>query len=75
MTLSLDGTLTGPWVGELRAECDSALAERRRLSLDLSGLGFLDASGVRLLLALRERDVQLRNPSPLVVELLKRSEP
>ncbi len=37
VTLGLDGTLSGPWVGELSAACEGVLAERGRLSLDLTG--------------------------------------
>lgn len=73
--LGLDGTLSGPWVAELATACDGVLAERRRLSLDLAGLGFLDARGVRLLHGLRERSVALLNVSRFVGELLKRDEP
>lgn len=71
VTLGLDGTLSGPWVAELGAACDRVLMERGRLSLDLAGLGFLDASGVSLLLALRGRSVALLRASRFVDELLK----
>ena len=75
VTLSLDGTLSGPWVAELSAACNSVLAERRKLSLDLTGLGYLDAHGASLLHGLRERSVALLNVSRFVVELLKRDVP
>ncbi len=75
ITLGLHGTLSGPWVVELSAASDGVLAERSRLSLDLNGLAFLDASGVSLLLALRERSVVLLNASRFVDELLKGDAP
>ena len=73
--LSLDGTLSGPWVAELSTACDTVLAERGRMSLDLAGLGFLDANGVSLLHGLHERSVALINASRFVLELLKRDVP
>ncbi len=75
ITLGLDGALSGPWVAELGGACDGVLAERGRLSLDLTGLAFLDASGVSLLLTLRERSVVLLNASRFVDELLKGDAP
>jgi len=65
-TLRLEGHLGGPWVDELRRSCDRVLLERKRLTLDLSGVSFVDHDGVRLLRSLKHKDVELRNCSPFV---------
>jgi hypothetical protein len=55
----LEGRLRGPWVAELAAVVTAAEPVSPGLELDLSGVHFIDASGVRL-----------RGGSPFVAELL-----
>ena len=57
MTLLIEGKVIGEAVDELNSCCDQALAEGRRLTLDLSGVAFIDRAGVALFhdLATRQR--------------------
>ena len=71
VTLKLEGRVVGPWVGELRQLCETLLAERRALKLDLTDVSFADASGVAELSGLRSRGVSIANCSPFVEEQLK----
>lgn len=75
VVLRLEGTLRGPWVGELR-ELSSGILQRptTRLVLDLSEVSFIDAQGLELLRELSSRSVSLRNCSLLVTQQLKSSE-
>ncbi|MBV8476824.1 MAG: STAS domain-containing protein [Acidobacteria bacterium] len=65
-TLRLEGHLGGPWVDELRRSCDRVRSEGKQLTLDLSGVSFVDHEGVGLLRGLKRRNVELRNCSPFV---------
>lgn len=70
-SFQVEGTLAGPWVRELQAACEKAVAEHSPVVLDLLGLTYLDREGASLLLALaREHGALLRNPSPFVREVL-----
>jgi hypothetical protein len=73
-TLSLEGQVVGPWVGELERVCEPILASGRGLSLDLSNVSFLSREGVRLLWTLRGRQVALLHCSGFVAEQLKSRE-
>jgi anti-anti-sigma regulatory factor len=71
LTLRIEGSLSGPWVGEFQVACERALAERRPITLDLNGVAFVDREGASLLQAFaREHGVVLANPSPFVREVL-----
>ena len=70
-TLRLEGTLVGPWVGEVRKACEKLAGEGRRLKLDLADLSFADQNGVALLAHLRDRGIELMECSPFVSEQLK----
>jgi len=64
--LRLDGTLSGPWVEELRHMCEESLAQGRPLVVDCGGLFFADAEGAALMRSLCDRDVALVNCSPFL---------
>lgn len=68
--LQLEGQLIGPWVDELRRTCDRLL-DGRAVTLDLSGVSFVERRGVELLRALGARGVPLLHCSPFVAEQLK----
>lgn len=70
-TLRLDGQVIGPWVGELRRSCDKVLADGGELTLDLTGVSFVDGEGIRLFRRLLDRHVTLTNCSPFVAEQLR----
>jgi hypothetical protein len=65
--LALEGRLVGPWVALLRRECHSLTS----VTLDLAGVGFVDAAGLALIRRLQARGAELRSPSPFLAELLK----
>jgi hypothetical protein len=48
-TISLEGSLHGPWVDELRQVLDPAADRPGRIRLDLSALIYLDEDGRELL--------------------------
>lgn len=69
--LKLEGKLLEPWIGELQQACRKTLAPKTAVTLDLTGLSFVDASGTIALRDLRRRGVELKGCTPLVAELLK----
>ena len=71
VTLLLEGKVIGDAVDELNSSCDQALAEGRRLTLDLGGVSFIDRAGVALFHRLAARHVSIVNCSGFVAEQLK----
>ena len=74
-SLRVEGRLTHETVEELRMACESALTERRSLELDLSGLQFVDATGIALLHGLERHGTQLGGSSLFLTELLRNHDP
>lgn len=70
-TLSLEGRVIGPWVGELRQSCERLLATGASLTLDLSEVAFVERSGVRLLQDLVDGGVTVVNCPAFIREQLK----
>ncbi len=70
-TLGVEGRLTRESAHELRAACEAALAEHDALELDVSGLRFVDATGVALLHDLGARGIRLAGCSGFIAELLR----
>jgi anti-anti-sigma regulatory factor len=72
-SIKLEGSLSGPWVEELR-KAWSAGAESPRdpaVTLDLSGVNFVDEAGRDLLMQIRKTGAVLLGVSPFVRELLE----
>ena len=69
--LHIEGRLAGGPVSELAASCEAYLAARLPLLLDLSGVTFVDAEGLRLLQAAGRRGAALTRCSPLLGEMLR----
>ncbi len=70
----LSGDLDMACVGQARTAIDAALgASPGRVVLDASGLEYMDSSGIALLVqvAQKARQVQVRNPTPIVRRLLE----
>lgn len=71
LRLTVEGSLVGPWVDELRREAQVALAQSKPLALDLGKLWFTDSSGVALLRELMARQVVLVHTSTFISQQLK----
>ena len=69
--LRLEGRLTGPWVDELRKQSEQALSARKRLTLDLAKVLFVDPRGTALLRELASRQVEHVNCSAFLTQQLK----
>jgi RNA polymerase sigma-70 factor (ECF subfamily) len=70
-TLRVEGRLTHETVEELRMACESVLTERRSLELEVSGLQYVDPTGVALLHGLERNGTRLDGRSGFLGELLK----
>jgi anti-anti-sigma regulatory factor len=56
-TLVLEGKVAAEWAALLERECSGLLRSRPALSLDLSGVTFVDRAGVRTLQRLSRKGV------------------
>jgi RNA polymerase sigma-70 factor, ECF subfamily len=70
-TLRVEGRLTHETVEELRMACEGALTERSFLQLDVSGLQYVDPTGVALLHGLERNGARLGGRSAFLGELLR----
>ena len=70
-TLRVEGRLTHETAEELRLACEAILTERRSLQLDVSGLQFVDPTGVALLHGLERYGTRLGGCSGFINELLR----
>ena len=75
MTVLIEGKVVGDAVDELNSCCGQALAEGRRLTLDVAGVSFLDRKGVALFHRLAAHQVSVVNCSEIVAEQLKVRDP
>jgi ABC-type transporter Mla MlaB component len=71
----LDGSLTGPWVHELKLMSESKLADGGAIQIDCGGITFIDAAGVALMRGLQSRGVRLVNCSPFIKMQLAQNGP
>ncbi len=72
-TLKLEGRLTGAWVEELRRVCAASFSgdANAPLTIDLSGVSFIDDDGVDLFRSLSGRRIEVTGCSPFLTDLLK----
>lgn len=71
VTLQLEGRVVDRWVIEVRRLSDAALARPGCvLTIDMTGVSFIDAAGVELFADLQQRRVVLTNCSPFTAEQL-----
>ena len=75
MTLLIEGAVIRDAVDELDSCCGRALAESRRLTLDMAGVSFVDRKGVALFRRLAAHQVSVVNCSAFVAEQMKVREP
>jgi hypothetical protein len=74
-TLQLEGRIIGPWVGELRRACEQTLDRQGALTVDLTGVTFVDRQGAVECRGLAARGVTFVNGSLFVNEQLKDGQP
>jgi anti-anti-sigma regulatory factor len=70
VTLKLEGQLASEWVAEFERECRGALAEHRRVFLDLQDVTFVDLVGVRTIQALACVALHIVNCPTILLELI-----
>jgi hypothetical protein len=75
LTLKLEGSLLGPWVGIVRDACTQSDSLPRRPTLDLAGVTYADAAGTQLLRDLLREGFEIVACSSFLCELLQRKEP
>lgn len=66
--LVVEGRIAGPWVDELEKAIEAGSGTP---AVDVSGVGYVDPDGARLLRRLVERGVSIRESSAYVAEILK----
>jgi anti-anti-sigma regulatory factor len=72
----LEGRLSGAWVGELR-QCwltAQSTAHKRKTTLDLGEVDYVDADGQALLAEMFQRGVHLKAITPLIREVVQEIE-
>ncbi len=72
-TLHLEGHVAGAWIAELRDACEVALAEGRRITLDLGNVSLIERPGLDLLASLSRRSVAFARCSAFQEEQLRRA--
>lgn len=72
----LEGRLSGAWVGELRQCWLTALstAHKRKTTLDLGEVDYVDADGQALMADMFQRGVHLKAITPLIREVVQEIE-
>jgi hypothetical protein len=70
VTLKVEGAIVGHWVPLLEAECLRHLQARKRVELDLAGVGFVDRDGVAMVRSLVAEGIHVVGASALVRALL-----
>jgi anti-anti-sigma regulatory factor len=78
-SIKLEGSLSGPWVEELRKTClaDADSTDSTRcadITIDLSGVTFVDEEGRALLIKIRRTGAVLHGASPFVRQVLNETE-
>ena len=71
ITLHVEGRIVAEWVALLEQECGQALRETARVQLDLAGVTFIDARGVKALRRIATDGVVIVNSRELIDALLK----
>lgn len=66
LEIFLEGRVSGPWVAELQKLCEVALRRRCKVTLEFSGVSFIDAQGISLIRSLLAKEVSVENCTPFV---------
>lgn len=71
ITLKLDGKIEGMYLQELEGICRCHLAEKNPdITLDFSGVTFIDDRGLEMLLKIRDRRLKIVKCNPFIKTLL-----
>ena len=70
----LEGRIGGEAVEQLRNSCEQVLVQGQQLTLDFSGVSFLEREGINLCHRLADLQVKFINRSVFVAEQLKARE-
>jgi hypothetical protein len=70
-TLRVEGALTSDCLADFHRACAPALERPVRLSLDVSGVTFLDEAAIQALRLIRRSGARITGSSPFIRELLK----
>ena len=71
IVLVLEGRIVNEWADALEEECLDLLVSGFRVSLDLSGVGFIGRKGVDALRRLGRAGIEIQGCSPSIVDLLE----
>ena len=71
ITLKLDGKIEGMYLQELEGICKCHLSDQSAiLTLDFSGVTFIDERGLEMLLKMRDRNLKIVKCTPFIKTLL-----
>lgn len=73
--LKVEGRVIGDWVSVLARTCGSCLSQKRQITLDISGVTYIDRRGVDTLTRISGENVRLTGATLLVQALLERQVP
>ena len=71
VTLKLEGQIASDWVEELENECLRSLQHQRNVSLDFTGVTFIDSSGINMLGRIATDNLKIINCPALIEDLLR----
>ena len=71
VTLRLEGRLVNAWAELLERECSALIGSVAAVGVELSGVGFVDRSGVKTLRRLHRAGVSIRGCSDLLATILE----
>ncbi len=72
VTLKLEGRIASEWASLLEEHCNAFLERNERLSLDFSGVSFVDPRGVESLTRTMAKGVKIINCPAFIEAILKR---
>ena len=69
-SLRVEGRVAGPWVSEIRKAVDDLRPLRNSLTLDLSGVTYVNEEGAELLRSLSAVGIEMKGASRFVAAVL-----
>jgi len=70
VVLNVEGRIVGDWVPELNRTCRKFLARQKTISLDFSGVRFIDRYGIDILKKMQSEGITITGASRLIQALL-----